>query len=294
VVQTELCSAQVFVWGAHVAAWTPALSRGGTGERGPGEQPALFLSPRSAFGGGKAIRGGIPVCFPWFAARRDDPRPGGRPSLSHGFARTRRFHVEDVVVQDNGRVELVFLLVSDDDTLALWPHAFEARLTVSLGESLMVSFAVTNVDDAPFEYEAALHTYLEVGDVAAVRLTGLEGTTFIDKMADNAESSSGASPLVLQGPTDRIFTGTRAAVVIDDPVLRRRIHVDKQGSHTTVVWNPWLVGAATMADLGGDAWRHFVCVEAANTWPQPVFLPPGATHTLTQRLRVVPARSLDG
>lgn len=282
-VQTEQCEARVSAYAAHVASWTPFLP----GAASPA--PGLFCSPRTAWGGGKAIRGGVPVCWPWFGPRRNDPKPDGKASPAHGFARTRPWHVERVELADNGRVEVTFLLVSDDDTLALWPHAFEARLVCALGTTLNLSLVVKNVDDTPFEMEGALHTYLTVSDVEQVKLTGLEGTRFFDKVK-GVESAWGREPLMLRDETDSVFIGTKSAVVIEDPGLQRTIRVEKSGSQSTIVWNPWLVKATAMADLGGDVWRSFVCVEAANVAPHVVPLSPGATHTLSTRIAITPAR----
>jgi glucose-6-phosphate 1-epimerase len=283
-VQTEQCTAQVSAYAAQVVSWTPLLP-GDVGTR-----PVLFCSPRTAWGGGKAIRGGVPLCFPWFGPRTDDPRPEGRPSPAHGFARTRPWFVERVALADNGRVEVTFLLVSDDETLKQWPYAFEARLTASLGTSLAITLDVTNVDDEFFDYEAALHTYLTVSDVEQVALHGLEGTRFLDKVGGAVDKHHGREPLRFAGETDRVFVGTKQAVVIDDPGLARTIRVEKSGSTATVVWNPGLVKATAMPDLGGNAWRSFVCVESAQVRPQPVTLSPGASHALGTRVVVQPMR----
>lgn len=280
---TEQCTATVSVYGGHVVAWAPKSSGA------PLPRPVLFCSPRTAWGGGKAIRGGVPICWPWFGARRDDPRPDGRASPAHGFARTRPWFVERIDVADNGRVEVVLLLVSDDDTLALWPHAFEARLHASFGTTLSLALDVKNVDDTAFEMEGALHTYLHVGDVGAIRVGGLGGTRFFDKVTGETSTSMRA-PLTLSGETDRVYLGTKQAVVVDDPVLARTIRVEKGGSTATVVWNPGVEKATTMLDLGGDAWRSFVCIEAANVAPQTVHLSPGASHRLTTKLAVTTSR----
>ena len=282
-VQTEQCEARVSAYAAHVASWTPFLP----GAASPA--PGLFCSPRTAWGGGKAIRGGVPICWPWFGPRNADPKPGGKASPAHGFARTRPWHVEEVALADNGRVEVTFLLVSDDDTLALWPHAFEARMVCSLGTTLNLSLVVKNVDDAPFEMEGALHTYLTVADVEQIKVTGLEGTRFFDKVK-GVEGVQGREPLTFSGETDSVYQGTKQAITIEDPGLARTIRVEKSGSSSTVVWNPWLVKASAMADLGGDVWRNFVCVEAANVRPHAVPLSPGATHTLSTRIAITPAR----
>lgn len=276
-VRTEQCEARIFAHGAHVASWTPA-----------GQRPGLHLSPKSAFDPKKAIRGGIPVIFPWFGNRTDDPKPDGKPSPAHGFARARPWHVTNVSLEENGRVKIEMTLQNDDDTLALWKHAFEATLIAVLGSTLTVTLEVKNTGSEPFEYEEALHTYLEVGDVARVRLLGLEGSKYVDKTDDFAERQTGREPLVLTAETDSVFQGTKAAVTIDDPVLQRHVRVEKTGSLSTVVWNPWLVKAQAMPDVGGEAWRSFVCVEAANARPHVVPLPPGAVHVMSTRISVVP------
>jgi glucose-6-phosphate 1-epimerase len=284
-VKTDQCEARLSAYAAHVATWTPTPP--GASRPGPG----LFCSPRTVWGGGKAIRGGVPICWPWFGPRANDSKPGGTASPAHGFVRTRPWFVEGVAREENGRIQVTFLLVSDDDTLDLWPHAFEARLVASLGQTLAISLVVKNVDDTAFDMEGALHTYLTVSDVAKIRLTGLEGTRYFDKVA-GIERVHGREALTLSGETDAVFIGTRQAVTIEDPGLSRTIRVEKSGSLSTVVWNPWLTKATAMSDLGGDAWRSFVCVEAANVAPHAVSLSPGATHTLSTRISIMPSRTL--
>ena len=287
---TEQCQARVCSYAAHVASWTPKLGIGGGNVV---TRPGLFCSPKTLWGGGKAIRGGVPICWPWFGGRTNDPRPAGKASAAHGFARTRPWFVESVHSADNGRVEVTFLLVSDDDTLAIWPHAFEARLVASLGTTLNLTLEVKNVDDTAFEYEGALHTYLTVSEVEKIKVLGLEGTTFIDKVDGGTQKPQGSEALMLTGETDRVYLNTKSAIVVDDPGLSRQLRIEKTGSAATVVWNPWLIKATAMTDLGGDAWRSFVCVEAACVQPAPVPLSPGATHAMSTRITIVPTRSLD-
>lgn len=284
-IRTEQCEARLSAYAAHVATWTPTPP----GSTRP--TAGLFCSPRTFWGGGKAIRGGVPICWPWFGGRANDPKPDGKASPAHGFVRTRPWFVESVEVEENGRIQVTFLLVSDDDTLAIWPHAFEARLVASLGTTLAISLVVKNVDDTPFEMEGALHTYLTVSDVEKVKLNGLEGTRYFDKVA-GVEKTHGREPFTFTGETDAVFIGTKQAITIEDPGLSRTIRVEKSGSQSTVVWNPWLTKATALADLGGDGWRSFVCVEAANVAPHAVPLSPGATHTLSTRISITPARSL--
>ncbi|MCC7072176.1 MAG: D-hexose-6-phosphate mutarotase [Deltaproteobacteria bacterium] len=276
-VRTARCQARVFAHGAHVASWAPA-----------GQRPVLFLSPRSAFAPAKAIRGGVPLCMPWFGARADDPRPGGQPSPAHGFARTRAWRVERVRVDASGRVELALTLPMDDTTRALWSWPLSAELHVSLGDTLELALQLHNTGIDAFDLEAALHSYLEVGDVTQVSMRGLEDTPYLDKVDAGREQRSAGGPLRLADETDRIFLDTTGAVTVLDPVLGRRIVVEKEGSPCTVVWNPWRAKSTAMADLGEEAWKRFVCVESAVTRPRALRLPPGGRHLLSTRLSVLP------
>jgi glucose-6-phosphate 1-epimerase len=265
----------MFRYGGHVAAWTPT-----------GHQPGLHLSGKSVFAPGKAIRGGIPICYPWFGDRTADPKPGGKPSPAHGFARTRPWQVDDVrLEQETGRILVAMSLAPEP---ALWDAEATARLRCWFGATLEVALTVEDTGGTPCEFEAALHTYLEVGDVRAIRIRGLENTTYIDKVDGFREKRSGSDALVLTDETDRVFVGTTAAVTIVDPVLERQVRVEKTGSACTVVWNPWLAKATAMADVGTDDWPRFVCIEAANTRPHQVSLEPGSSHTMSARIQIAP------
>lgn len=285
VIKTEQCEARMFAHGAHVAAWTPLNPAAPTSVPRPG----LHLSPKSAFDPKKAIRGGIPICWPWFGPRADDPKPDGKPSPAHGFARTTVFHVENVTLEENGRVRVEMTLTSSPATQALWDADFEATVVASFGQTLSLAFEVKNTGARELEYEAALHTYLHVGDVEKIQIVGLEGTKYFDKVAQ-AEKQTGREPLVLTDETDAVFKGTKSAVTVVDPLLNRHLKIEKTGSQSTVVWNPWLVKAQAMPDVGGEAWRNFVCVEAANVRPHHVQLPVGAVHSTSTRISVIPQR----
>jgi glucose-6-phosphate 1-epimerase len=249
--------------GAHVTQWQP---RGG--------EPVLFMSPRSVFAPGRAIRGGIPVCFPWFGARADTE---GAPA--HGFARVR-----DWRLAERTPTSLRFTLESDAETHRLWPHDFRLRLDLALSESVELALEVTNTSSSTFTFEAALHTYLSVGDVGAISIIGLERAPYVDKTEGDARKRADPGPMRLAGEVDRVFPGTTATCVVDDPVLRRRLRVAKRGSATTVIWNPGPARAATLADLGSDAWRTMVCVETANAGDDRVRLPAGAVHRMSTTL----------
>lgn len=255
------CEALVYLHGAHVASF-----------RTPQQGELLWLSERAVYAAGKAIRGGIPLCFPWFGAH---PQHGELPA--HGFARTRSFELEGWQALGDG-VVAELSLTSDAQNRAAFPHAFRARLRVSVGVDgprLGVAFEVENSDAAGFDYELALHTYLRVADVRSVLVHGLSGARYDDKVSGARGVVEGEAPLAFQGETDRVYASS-ARVSVEDPVLKRRIVVDKRGSHTTVVWNPWLAKAQRMADFGDDEWPGMLCIEAANAGPDRVTLAPGA------------------
>lgn len=255
---TDLCTQ-----GAHLARW----------------RDVLFLSSRSRFERGQAIRGGIPLIFPWFG---DDPLKLGRGA--HGFARRVEWRVVESEERASGlrsRLELR----DDDATRALWPHRFRAELSLDAGDELELALTVHNTDTTGFTFEAALHTYLAVGDVRRATLRGLEAVPFVDKLAGFREAPPSGLPLTLSGPTDRIYLAGPASLELDDPTLGRTLVLEQAGARSTVVWNPWEATAARMADLV-DEWPKFLCVESANVGAASITLAPGANHALSLRLSV--------
>lgn len=262
--------AEIYLQGGHVTRWQPR-----------GAAPVLFLSGRAVYAPGKAIRGGVPIIFPWFGPHATDPT---KPM--HGFARSRPWRLAGSGPGADGAVVVEFALDDDAATRAVWPSPFALRYRVTVGEKLTMELATTNSGGAPFRFEAALHTYLAVGDVERLALTGLEDTAYIDKVDAMTRKRHGADPLRLSGETDRVFLGTTARCVVSDPVLGRRLAVDKMGSATTVVWNPWSSKAPGIADLEPDGWRRMVCVESANAAEDAVTLAPGARHVLSATIGV--------
>ena len=273
VVNTARCSARLTPYGAHVCEWTPAGQR----------VSALFLSPHARFAEGTAIRGGVPICFPWFAAHPSDP---SKPA--HGFARTRMWQVADVAVDEVGQIHVAFRLDADAATRALWGAAFSASLTVSLGLTLTITLDVHNTGVTDITYESALHTYLAVADVTRIEILGLEHTRFIDKVDGARPKVSGDEPLMPAGDTDRVFLDTGATCMVADPSGGRTLRVQKHGSLVTVVWNPGRDKGRGVTDIG-DAWRGFVCVEAASCGPHAIRLAPGARHAIATRIDVAPS-----
>ena len=265
-------TAQVYFHGAHLAAWQPSHA----------PAPVLWMSGHSVCQPDKPIRGGIPVCFPWFGAH---PQDATVPA--HGFARISPWTLCGADESADGTVTLAFQLETDNAS-PVWPHYCHADVRFTIGRTLTVAFEVHDVDEIPFSYEAALHTYLTVGSIDQVTVSGLERTAYLDKVAGGARQQQGDEPIRFTGETDRVYLDTSSACVVHDPILRRRITVAKQGSRSTVVWNPWIRKAAAMPDFGDDEWPRMVCVETANVGAAAVTIRPGDRHTMTAAISVEP------
>lgn len=267
--QSEDSHYGVFDHGAHVWSYQPA-----------GQAPVLWQSASSWFEDGQPIRGGVPVCFPWFGpGRSGDLKPG------HGFVRLQPWHLSDIkdTMERDGRLLVEYEIdESMTGTQEHFPQPYVAYLRAKFTpEYLGVTLEVSNPGDEPFTFEGALHTYLVVGDVRQVSVSGLDGATYLDKVTGSTAVQSG--DITITGETDRVYQSA-GEVVLDDPVLGRRMVISKSGSANTVVWNPWSDKAAAMADFGDDEWVGMICIEAANALDQAITLLPGQTHTLKQRI----------
>ncbi len=260
-------AARVALYGGHVLSYTP---RGGS--------DALFLSQRAVYVPGKAIRGGVPVCWPWFGPHPSDP------SLpAHGFARTSTWEVR-ASDSDAGATRLTMGLRDDAATRAIWPHRFDLTLVVTLGAALDLALTAHNRGEEPFVLSAALHSYLAVGAIERTAVIGLSGTTYIDQI-DGDRRKTQAGDITFAGEVDRIYLSD-AAATIEDRAAARQIQIGKRGSGATVVWNPWLDKARRLTDLGEDAYPQFVCVETANAGDDLIDVAPGASHTLATTIAV--------
>ncbi|MBU6243607.1 MAG: D-hexose-6-phosphate mutarotase [Actinomycetales bacterium] len=260
--RTSACTAAFSRQGAQVTSWAPI-----------GHGDVLFLSPLARSGPETAIRGGIPVVFPWFGPGRTHGM-----SPSHGFARTTTWTLTEIS-EATGSLTITQALTGEEASSDWFPHPYRLELTAAVGTELRLDLIVLNTGAEAFDFEAALHTYLRVGDVREIVIEGLDGAEYIDQAAGGATATQ-AGELRLSGPTDRIYHSAAATRVID-PVLGRVITIDKAGSSQTVVWNPWQQGDAALTDLPDDAWRAMVCVESANVRHSAVRLDPGAHHTMT-------------
>lgn len=283
-VQAKLASADgevtVCLQGGHVIDWQ---CRGQT-------QPLLWLSRDARFAPGKSIRGGIPVCWPWFgphapqqgAAPDGVPRTGAEAPTypAHGFARTALWQVSESGQDAEGRVWLLLTLNTAAMPASMWPYASTVALRISLGATLQLSLTTRNSGAEPLVLGEALHTYFHVSDIGGISVAGLHGVDYWDTVGQ-VEKKRQSGPISFRQETDRVYINSPQACVIEDLAFSRRIHIRKQGSLSTVVWSPWTDKALRMGDLGQpDGWRSFVCVESANAWDNTLTLAAGETHTL--------------
>ncbi len=256
-------AATVALQGGHLMTWTP---RGG--------RPVIWLSRAASFAPGKSIRGGVPVCWPWFG-----PHPTEPTFPAHGFARTVPWELVAAEDMASGDIHLAFRLVQSEKTRAQWPYPAQLEIHITLGAALGIALVTRNTGAEPITIGEALHTYFEVSDIRRVFVQGLDGCSYLDKV-DGGKRKQQSGAVTFGAETDRVYLDTSAECLIDDPDWQRRIRIVKQGSHTTVVWNPWHDKAAKMGDLGDNGYLNMLCVESANAAENQVTIAPGASHRL--------------
>ncbi|GGH05179.1 D-hexose-6-phosphate mutarotase [Silvibacterium dinghuense] len=269
-ITSPAAEAEIYLHGAQVTAWKPA-----------GEDEVIFVSEKSAWVDGKAIRGGIPVCFPWFREKVDDLK-----APSHGFVRTKEWELFSVA-QTGEDIVVTLTTSSDDASRKWWPHEMRVVHRITVGKELRLELIAVNTGESSFLLEEALHTYYRVGDAEKIRVEGLDGVTYFDNTDGNREKVQ-QGDVHFTASTDNAYQNTEGRLTLVDPVLKRRIAIEKAHSRSTVVWNPWVEGAAKLADLGDEEWREMTCVEGGNLRICAVPLAPGEQHTLEVTMRVLP------
>ena len=267
-ITNRFASAEVTLLGAHVLSFQPQ-----------GHKPVLWVSEQSRYEAGKPIRGGIPVCWPWFAVH---PTDTDKPM--HGFVRTALWTVQSTRMTEHGATQIWFRLQDNASTRALWPHAFELLLVITVGEELHVERIVRNPGHEDFTFSGALHTYFAVSDISNIDIYGLEGCSYLDKTEALQKIQYG--PVIFRSETDNVYLETTADCVIDDPGFNRRIHISKTGSRTTVVWNPWNEKAKQIPDFADKGYLSMVCVETANAHHDLIAVHPGEEHHTSASIRV--------
>lgn len=270
-VSNTLATAAIALQGAHVMTYAPRH-----------EAPVIWLSPAAKLAPGKSIRGGVPICWPWFGPHATNPQFPG-----HGFARTVPWEILKTEALADGATRLTFRLIESDATRVPWPHPSELTCQITVGTTLDIDLVTRNTGPTPITVGAALHTYFHVSDIRQVKIRGLEGCPYLDKV-EGGQRRQQAGPVTIGAEVDRIYLDSVADCLIEDPGLKRRIRIAKRNSRATVVWNPWREKAAKMGDLGDDGYLRMVCVESANAADDVVTIPPGSAHHLWVRYSVEP------
>ena len=245
-------------------------------------EDVMFLSEKAYYQAGKAIKGGAPICWPWFGA---DPEGKGRPG--HGFVRNRGWNVVATEALANGDIKVTVGLDDTAETQAIWPHAFSLRQEIIIGDSLNLSLITRNTGNEKFSITQAFHTYFKVGDIARAKVLGLAGCDYLDKAGGGSVQKHQSGDVVIDAEVDRIYLNVGNTLTIDDSALNRRIQITSQGSKTAVVWNPWEKIAKDMADLEDDDYKRLLCVETTNAADDVVEVLPGGECRLVANYRVI-------
>lgn len=267
-VRNSLCAGEIYLHGAHLTSYRPA-----------NHEPVLWMSIQSAYQAGKAIRGGVPICFPWFGPKSNDPTVA-----IHGFARTTAWELADVGVQPSGEVNVILKLPHKPEFAAFGYENVETYFAVLFGSTLEMGFHVRNLGARPYRFEAALHSYFVVGDVQQIRVRGLGGASYLDKTRNMQRFTETDDAIALTAETDRVYDST-AVCTIEDPLMRRKIIIDKIGSGSTVLWNGWPKKAAEIGLAEGE-WQRYVCLETGAIGANAVTLQAGETHSLGANIRL--------
>lgn len=261
---TQHSKAEIYLHGAHLTQLTLNNNK------------VVWLSPDAIFDGTKAIRGGIPICWPWFGkASADNNLP------QHGFARNSLIEVDSIIEQKNGDIVAALKLKNSETSMSIWPFKFELVVTFQLGEQFTISLSTHNLDSKPINISEAIHTYFAVEDIEHTRLVGLSDCHYFDQLSKKKSCQQG--DVVFNQETDNIYDQPKNHFVIQT-TNRKAVNIKHIGANAAVVWNPWNDKAASMADFTSNEYTKMLCVEAANI--QPIEIAPGLKHTISQTIYV--------
>jgi D-hexose-6-phosphate mutarotase len=266
--KNDACAATVALMGGQMLSWHPN-----------GQEEVLWVSDTRPKSPDQPLRGGVPVCWPWFG-----PHPRDQALPNHGFVRTRPWAVT-ASFRDTQSTELTLKTATTPADLALWPHRAELTLRIIAGATLRLELTTRNTDTESFAVTQALHSYFHVADITNVEVEGFDGLDYLDKTDAYARKRQ-AGPITVNSEVDRIYLGHTGPAVIRDATLGRAIVITKSGSSSSVVWNPWEERAKQLGDLGADGYRRMLCVETANAGEDAIRLEPGAQHTLAAEFQV--------
>jgi len=267
VIENSLAHASIALQGAHLLSF-----------QATGEAPLIWMSEDASYAPASSLRGGIPVCWPWFGPHATD-----ESMPAHGCARTNNWKPVSSASNEDGTISMSFELIQTEKTKALCSHPLNVQLHVTVGAHLHLALETTNLGDSSFTLGQALHTYFHVGDVRKASIDGFDGTAYIDKVksgGDYGVHKIQQGAIRIASEVDRIYLNSGKRCEIIDPVLKRKIIIACEGSASTVVWNPWIDIANKMGDLGHDGYLNMLCVETTNAADDVIELAAGATHRL--------------
>ncbi len=262
-IQNEQASASICLQGAHLLSWIPDA-----------HEEVIWLSSDAKIKAGKSIRGGIPVCWPWFGAHKSNPQ-----FPAHGFARTSLWDIFKTEALENGSTRISLSLQPKVEIEHLWLPVKTVQLHITVGKKLELELFTHNNSNKAITIGQAFHTYFKVADVSQLTLHGLEDTDYLDKL-HNFERKKQTEAVAINQEVDRIYVNTDKDCVIQDRLLNRNIIIKKSGSNSTVVWNPWQATAAKMGDLGENGYKTMLCVESCNAADDEITIEPGKVHQL--------------
>jgi glucose-6-phosphate 1-epimerase len=264
-VENSQATATIALQGAHVMHWQPKSA----------SQPVLWLSSNARYTEGRSIRGGIPICWPWFGAH-----PTDSSYCPHGFARVIPWKVLQTCILANGATRLLLEMTHTEVTKKQLSYDYRFVLAITIGETLRLEMMTTNLASHPFMIGEAFHTYFNISDIDHIQITGLENLVFSDKVA-GYERNVQHGPIKFNSEFDRVYINSRRDCVIHDEKFERKIRVTKSCSHTTIIWTPWAEKASQMGDMGTvNEWRQMICLESANAMENSVTIYPNETHTM--------------
>ena len=260
------CTAKIALQGAHVMHWQPKFLK----------DPVFWLSSNARFVKGRSIRGGVPICWPWFGAH-----PTDSTFCPHGFARVTPWRVIDIDATPTGATRITLEILATEEAKRQLSYPYALTVTITVGQRLRVDMSTTNKADHPFVISEAFHTYLNISDIANVKITGMQDCVYADKVL-NYQRDVEHNALKFAGEFDRVYIDHSSDCTVHDTGFNRIIHVSKSGSDTTVVWSPGADKVAGMSDMGEpDEWRKAICVETTNALDNMVVINPGRTHVIS-------------
>ena len=269
-IENEYAIAKISVYAGQVLSFKPV---------GQAED-VMFLSSKAYYQTGKAMKGGTPICWPWFG-----PDPEGKGRASHGIARNRLWQMRNVVSTQDGAVQVTMGLVDTPETRQIWDYSFDFSIVITVRDVLTIDLLTRNTGSEPFAITQALHTYFQIGDINQVTVSGLADKDYLDKV-DGGQQKTQSGEVTFSGECDRIYLDVPAKLTISDRSWQRKIIVTATNSKTAIVWNPGAAISAKMADLGDQDYQHFVCVETANAADEVIEVAAGEQYQMTAQYAV--------